>query len=222
VYDLQVMEEPLPMSPTYAERLLTHFEDEVVYATLLHFLRLGKQLDPFSNGMLAVGGAALIYMLDKGGSPSAVFGRGLSLGLVLLLALSIGAGFLSRLMSLQGLVMAHQWENPPWEIERLRKEYRTTAGRSAVSLDGHHIIKEVRAMLRWSGPPSGIWKVMNRAVERLAGGEPLDLSQVNPRWHGLAIAAHGVGRVLPLVIAQTFFLILAILCALAGLAWSVV
>jgi hypothetical protein len=212
------MEEPLPISPTSAEQLLTHFEDEVVYATLLHFLRLGKQLDPFSNWMLAGAGATLVYVVDKAGSTPAAFGHGLTLGLVGLLVLSIGAGFLSRLMSLQGLAMAHQWENPPWEIERLRKEYRTTAGRSAVSLDGHHIIKEVRTMLRWSAPPSGIWKVMNRAVERLAGGQPLDLSAVNPQWHGLAMAAHGVGRVLPLVIAQTLFLFLAVLCALTGLA----
>lgn len=215
------MEELLPMSPTYAERLLTHFEDEVVYATLLHFLRLGKQLDPFSNWMLAGAGAALVYVIDRVGSPSALFGRLLFLGLALLLVLSIGAGFLSRLMSLQGLVMAHQWENPPWEIERLRKEYRTTAGRSAASLDGHHIIQEVRTMLRWSGPPSRIGKVMNRAVELFAGGVPLDLSKVNSQWHGLAMAAHGVGRVLPLVVAQTLFLFLAILAAAAGLAWNV-
>jgi hypothetical protein len=214
------MEEPLPMSPTSADRLLTHFEDGVVYATLLHFLRLGKQLDPYSNWMLAGAGASLVYVIDKAGSPGSAFGHGLSLALAGLLALSLGAGFLSRLMSLQGLVMAHQWENPPWEIERLRKEYRTTAGRGAMSLDGHHIIKEVRTMLGWSAPASGIWKVMNRALGRLAGGTPLDLSAVNPQWHGLAMAAHGVGRVLPLVIAQTCFLFVAVLCALAGMAWN--
>lgn len=209
------------MSPTYAERLLTHFEDEVVYATLLHFLRLGKQLDPFSNWMLAGAGAALVYVINKASSPAAMFGRILFVVLVSLLVLSIGAGFLARLMSLQGLVMAHQWENPPWELERLRKEYRTTAGRSAASLDGHHIIQEVRTMLQWSGPPARIGKVMNRAVELLAGGEPLDLSKVNSQWHGLAMAAHGVGRVLPLVIAQSSFLLLAIVGAVAGLAWNV-
>jgi hypothetical protein len=221
----RLIERLTPPPVKSAEELRTDFEDQIVHATLLHFLRLGKHLDPFSNWMLAGCAAFLVLVIDKIGSSADLFGGVLSMAVVLLLVLSIGAGLFSRLMSLQGLVMAHQWENLPWEIERLRKEYRTIAGPAADSVDGRRIIKEVRTMLRVPVTPAEhlgwIGRVMNRAVELLSGGEPLDLSKVNSQWHGLAIAAHGAERVLPLVIAQTFFLILAMLCGLTGVAWRV-
>lgn len=214
-----------PPPATSTEELRADFEDQIVHATLLHFLRLGKHLDPFSNWMLAGCAAFLVFVIDRIGTPADLFGGALSMAVVLLLVLSIGAGLFSRLMSLQGLVMAHQWENLPWEIERLRKEYRSIAGAPADSVDGRRVIKEVRTMLRVPPTPSGylgwIGRVMNRTVELLCGGEPLDLSKVNSQWHGLAIAAHGAERVLPLVIAQTFFLILAMLCGLTGVVWRV-
>ncbi len=217
------MEAPLPAIPT--DELRPHFEDEMVQATLLHLLRLGKHVDPFSNWMLAGATAALIYLLDRAGTQSGAFDRGWFLVLALLLVLSVAAGFFARLMSLQGLVVAHQSENLPWEIARLRKEYRAITGVPSGSLDGRRVIRDVRTMLRSSRAPSEylgwISKLANRTVDLLTGAEPLDLSKVNSQWHRLAQAAHGVERVLPLVIAQTFFLVLAILCALVGLVWHV-
>jgi hypothetical protein len=219
----RLIERPAPPPATSAEELRTDFEDQIVHASLLHFLRLGKHLDPFSNWMLAGSAAFLVFVIDKIGTSADLFGGVLSMAVVLLLVVSIAAGLFSRLMSLQGLVMAHQWENLPWEIERLRKEYRTIAGPAADSVDGRRVIKEVRTVLLVPATPAEymgwIGRVMNRTIAFLSGGKPLDLSKVNAQWHGLAIAAHGAERVLPLVIAQTFFVILAMLCGLTGVVW---
>jgi hypothetical protein len=89
------------------------FESELVSLTIADFLSVGKELDPFSNWVLAGASAVIYFVVSKYGQADSPIGREVSLLVLLMLVVSIGAGFLARYLSLQALMIARQRDRHP-------------------------------------------------------------------------------------------------------------
>ena len=212
-----------PQLPDFENDPRPPYESELISVTLVDFLRLGRELDPFSNWVLAGAGAVLFLVFNKYGQPDAPLGRVASLLVFVPLVLSIGAGFLARYLSFQGLVLARQRDRHPQEVERIAEKYYGDHPKGP-PLRHEEMQREIQRFFPSKGLPLPLWLrwpmiIMNWLVGSLIGSNEDYLQNIDPSDEGLGVTAYGIHRTLPLVVAQMFFLVLAVLVALTALSW---